>query len=106
MSLALLLDMAASGHGDRIALGTGADGLSLAGTARRAAGAASVVRERGGGCVAFVGRNGPAFPQVLFAAALAGVPFAPLNYRLGPEQLNELLGQLDRPVVVADDDYL
>ncbi len=54
----------------------------------------------------FVGRNGPAYPQVLFAAAAAAVPFAPLSYRLPPQLLHGLLAELANSLVVADDDYL
>jgi acyl-CoA synthetase (AMP-forming)/AMP-acid ligase II len=52
------------------------------------------------------GRNGPGYPQVLFAAAAAGVPFAPLNYRLSAGQLHELLAGLAGSLVVADAEYL
>ncbi len=106
MSLSLLLEMAASGHGDRIALGSRDGGDSFARLAATAAGGAAVLAPRQPGHVAFVGRNGPAFAPLTFAAALAGVPFAPLNYRLSGDGLCELLGELDRPFVVADDDYL
>jgi acyl-CoA synthetase (AMP-forming)/AMP-acid ligase II len=106
MSLALLLDMAASGHGDRIALGTRADGITFAELGTSAARGAAVIVAREPQHVVFVGRNGPAYPQLMFAAAFAGVPFAPVNYRLAKAQLAELLGELERPMVVADADYL
>jgi acyl-CoA synthetase (AMP-forming)/AMP-acid ligase II len=55
-----------------------------------------------GGALAFVGTNGVAFPVGVFAAAAAGVPFVPLNYRLSDDQLHDLVDRLDRPLVVAD----
>jgi acyl-CoA synthetase (AMP-forming)/AMP-acid ligase II len=38
----------------------------------------------------------------LFAAALAGVPFLPVNYRLGDAQLADVLGRQGSPLVVTD----
>ena len=106
MSIGMLLDMAASGYGERVALGSRTDGVSFAELARRAAGGASVAAQHGASQLAFVGRNGPAVPQLLFSAALAGIPFSPLNYRLSREGLAELVEQLDNPLLVADTDYL
>jgi acyl-CoA synthetase (AMP-forming)/AMP-acid ligase II len=98
--------MAASGHADRTALGCRADGVTFEAFARNVAGGAGVIARHDPHHVVFLGRNGPAFPQLLFAAATAGVPFAPLNYRLSREQLHELLTELDQPLVVADEEYL
>ena len=106
MSLTLLLDMAVSGHPDRIALGTRADGLTFELLGRNAAGGATALRRRGARHVVFVGRNGPCFPQLLFASAIAGIPFVPLNYRLSRDQLLEMIADLGGPVVVADDEYM
>jgi acyl-CoA synthetase (AMP-forming)/AMP-acid ligase II len=106
MSLSLLLDMAASGHADRIALGTRATGVTFGALASGAGGGATVIAEHGPAHLVFVGRNGPAYPQLMFAAAVAGVPFVPLNYRLAREQLHELLGELENSLIIADDAYL
>jgi acyl-CoA synthetase (AMP-forming)/AMP-acid ligase II len=107
MSIAMLLDMAKDAAGDRVAIGSKhGGGLAFQELAEAAAGGAALLKESGASRVAFVGVNGPAFPVLLFAAAIAGVPLAPLNYRLAKEQLHELLGELDSPYVVADSDYL
>jgi acyl-CoA synthetase (AMP-forming)/AMP-acid ligase II len=106
MSLSLLLDMAASGHADRIALGSRDDGVSFTELGARAAGGATVIAQHSPAHVVFVGRNGPAYPQVMFAAAMAGVPFAPLNYRLSKDQLHDLLGELENSLIIADADYV
>src|SRR4051812_12134240 len=103
--------MAAAGHADRTALGclhsgTSADGVTFETFARNVAGGATVIAGQDPRHVVFIGRNGPSFPQLLFAAATAGVPFAPLNYRLAREQLLELLAELEAPLVVADQEYL
>jgi hypothetical protein len=44
-------------------------------------------------------------PLLIFASARAGVPLTPLNYRLGPEVLRDLIGRLDDPLVVVDAQY-
>jgi acyl-CoA synthetase (AMP-forming)/AMP-acid ligase II len=50
-----------------------------------------------------VGVIGPLLPVALFGAAMAGVPAVPLNYRLTTAALDDLIGTLDAPLVVADD---
>jgi acyl-CoA synthetase (AMP-forming)/AMP-acid ligase II len=105
MTLLLPLEMAASGYGERIALGSRTGGVSFAALHDYALGGATVVRDQGPDHVVFVGRNGPGYAEVMFACAAAGVPFVPLNYRLAADQLGLLLRQLSRPLVVADEDY-
>jgi acyl-CoA synthetase (AMP-forming)/AMP-acid ligase II len=97
--------MAADGHGDRVALGSRDDGITFADLARRAAASAALVRAEGAKHLLFLGRNGPAVPQALFAAAWAGIPFTPVNYRLTPDRLARLAGRLDDPFVLADPQY-
>ena len=106
MSLTLLLEMAVSGHADRVALGTRAAGLTFDGLGRNAAGGATLLRRRDARHVVFVGRNGPGMPQLLFASAIADIPFVPVDYRLAREQLLEMIAGLDQPLVVADPEYL
>jgi acyl-CoA synthetase (AMP-forming)/AMP-acid ligase II len=107
MSIAMLLDMAKDAAGDRVAIGSKhGGGLAFEELAQAAAGGAALLRESGASRVAFVGVNGPAFPVMLFASAIAGIPLAPLNYRLATDQLHELLGELDKPYVVADAAFL
>jgi acyl-CoA synthetase (AMP-forming)/AMP-acid ligase II len=105
MALSLLLDMAVDAHPDRVAIGPAEGGLTYAQLQRAAAGGAAVIREHGARHVAFVGVNGPALPLLLFAAARAGVPFTPLNYRLSTEQLRAQVSELPAPLVVADAEF-
>jgi acyl-CoA synthetase (AMP-forming)/AMP-acid ligase II len=100
MNLLLLLDMAASGRGDAVAVVAGDEQLTVDELLRAAWAGAEVVQ--GATALAFVGTNGLAFPIGVFAAAAAGVPFVPLNYRLSDEQLHELLVPLGETVVIAD----
>jgi acyl-CoA synthetase (AMP-forming)/AMP-acid ligase II len=107
MSIAMLLDMAKDACDERTAIGSKhGGGLAFGELAEAAAGGAAVLRESGATRVAFVGVNGPAFPVLLFASALAGIPLAPLNYRLAQDQLHELLAELGTPFVVADAGFL
>ncbi|UGQ11603.1 AMP-binding protein [Yinghuangia sp. ASG 101] len=105
MGVGMVLDMAVSMFPDRTAVGSRDGGMTYAELAAAAAGGASVIREERVGHVVFVGVNGPALPVVTFAAALAGVPVAPLNYRLADDQLRDLIGQLASPIVVCDPAY-
>lgn len=102
----MLLDMASGAYGDRVAVGSRhGDGLTYEQLARTAAGGAGLIGASGAERVAFVGVNGPTFPVLLFAAAMAGRPISPLNYRLSGEQLREQLADLGSPYVVVDPDY-
>jgi acyl-CoA synthetase (AMP-forming)/AMP-acid ligase II len=102
MGIELILDMTSGALGGRIALGGRADGLTYGDLAAAADGGAAVLRASEARSVAFVGLNGPVLPALMFAAARAGVPLTPLNYRLPAEQLRTLLAELDNPYVVAD----
>ncbi|MGC9542158.1 class I adenylate-forming enzyme family protein [Streptomyces sp. UG1] len=88
MNIAVLLEMAASA-GDRPAVTEGGRSLSAAELQRLARHAADRFRDRT--AVLYLGPNHLAYPVALFGAALAGVPFVPLNYRLGDDQLGTLL---------------
>lgn len=100
MNLLLLLDMAAAGRGDEIAVQAGDDRLTAAELLTCAWAGAKFAA--GASALAYVGTNGLAFPIGLFAAAAAGVPFVPLNYRLSDDQLHDLLVPLGDVVVVAE----
>jgi acyl-CoA synthetase (AMP-forming)/AMP-acid ligase II len=88
--------------GDRVVVGLrdgGLTGAQLASRARR--GAAWLVEHEIPGVI-YVGVNDEGLPVALFAAAVAGVPFNPINYRLSDEQLAELIGRNPGWVVIAD----
>lgn len=106
MGIELVLEMAASTHPDRLAVGRREDGLTYRELSNLAGGGATVLATSNAKHLVFVGVNGPALPVLTFAAARAGVPLAPLNYRLSRQQLGELINQLENPLVVADDQYL
>ncbi|WP_067693660.1 class I adenylate-forming enzyme family protein [Nocardia jejuensis] len=101
MNINMILDMASSG-GDRTVVT--AAGRSLTATelhrlARRAAG-----RFRGHPAVLYLGVNHLAYPVALFGSVLAGVPFVPLNYRLGADQLGALVDRHPGALVLRSED--
>ncbi len=105
MGIEMVLDMATSVVPDRVAIGRRESGLTYAQLDEVASGGASVLKERGAEHLVFVGVNGPILPVLTFASAKAGIPIAPLNYRLATEQLRDLVAQLDTPLIVADPAY-
>jgi len=102
MNLTMVLEMAAEGFGDRAVVGRRADALTAARLRDLAAGGAAKVREAGADAIVYLAVNGPAFPVALFAASLAGVPLVPVNYRLGADQLGQLLANHPRALGIAD----
>jgi acyl-CoA synthetase (AMP-forming)/AMP-acid ligase II len=100
VNLLLLLDMAASSRGDAPVIKAGADVLTADELWRSAWGGAQLVH--GASALAYVATNGLGYPIGVFAAAAAGVPFVPLNYRLDHDQLHELLAPLGTTLVVAE----
>ncbi|WP_210588554.1 class I adenylate-forming enzyme family protein [Streptomyces sp. GESEQ-35] len=105
MNIATLLDMAVAGSPDRVAIGPRGSGVTCARLHRTAAGVAALVHRSGARELVFAGVNGPAFPVLLFGAALAGVPLVPVNYRLSAEALTDLLAHTEQPMVVADEAF-
>ena len=93
MHLSMLLDMACDGFGERTLVGRARNGMTAADLRRRARVGAALLRDQGAEALVYLDVNGPAYPVAMFAAAYAGVPLVPVNYRLGEEQLDYLLGQ-------------
>lgn len=105
MGIEMVLDMAASVNPDRLAVGPRGAGMTYGQLGDIASRGATVLAERDAAHLVFVGVNGPVLPVLTFAAARAGVPLAPLNYRLATDQLRDLVAQLERPLIVADPAY-
>ncbi|WP_330255016.1 acyl--CoA ligase [Nocardia sp. NBC_00565] len=108
MNLLTLLEMAAEGMPDRLAVGRirpgcpVPDGFTYPQLLDRARAGAEMLRARGVEEVVYLGVNGDDFAVVLFAAAWAGIPLVPLNYRLGHEQLVSVLAHHPNALVVSD----
>ncbi len=103
MTLLMLLEMIALAFGDRLAVGSAAQGLTYQQLHDRAGAGAEVIRGHGARHLAYLAASDEAFPVALFASAWAGVPFLPLSYRLSAEQIAALLARHDEVLVVADD---
>ncbi len=104
MHLTMLLDMAADGFGDRVAFGSRRGGLSYGALAARARRTASWAAGHGAERIGLVDVNSDAVPTLLYASAIAGVPFVPINYRLADEQLRDLLTRIAPAVVVVENE--
>lgn len=102
MNVSMLLDMAADGFGDRVVVGRTQDSLTAERLRELAIGGARRIRESDADAVVYLAVNGPAFQIALFAAARAGVPLVPVNYRLGAEQLDALLSNHPRALGICD----
>jgi acyl-CoA synthetase (AMP-forming)/AMP-acid ligase II len=103
VNVLLLLDMAAAARGEEVAVQAGNDRLTADELLQAAWRGARAIGDDAP-ALAYVGTNGLALPIGFFAAAAAGVPFVPLNYRLPADQLHELLAPLGDVVVVAAGD--
>ncbi len=106
MSIAELLVRAAAGHTGRPALTHAGRSLGYDELAGICGAGAAELAASGARTVVFIGVGSSAFPIAMFAAAYAGLPFVPLNYRLAPAALAELVGRVERPVVLADRAYV
>jgi len=100
MNIALLLEMAADGAGDRVALGPQSGGTSYAELLRLARNTAGWLASQKGERAALLDGNSPAVPLLLFGAAMAGGQFAPVSYRLPAGQLRAVLKRLAPGVLV------
>jgi long-chain acyl-CoA synthetase len=105
MSISLLLEMAASSNPDRTAVVSGETRLTTQELSDLADGGAGVIAASGAQHVAYVGVGGAMLPTLIFAAARAGLPFTPLNYRLSAEGIQTLIGRLPEPLVIVDSRY-
>ncbi|WP_108922119.1 class I adenylate-forming enzyme family protein [Mycobacterium montefiorense] len=105
MSISLLLEMAASSNPDRTAVVSGDLRLTTQELSDLADGGAGVIAESGAQHVAYVGVGGAMLPVLIFAAARAGLPFTPLNYRLSADGIQALIERLPQPLVIVDSRY-
>ncbi|GAA5065262.1 class I adenylate-forming enzyme family protein [Nocardia callitridis] len=105
MSISLLLEMAASSDQDRTAVVSDELRFTTGELSALADGGAGVIAASGARSVAYVGTGGAMLPLLLFAAARAGVPLTPLNYRLSGDRLRELIDRLPDPLLISDDEY-
>ncbi|MCX7282716.1 MAG: AMP-binding protein, partial [Novosphingobium sp.] len=99
MNIALFLEMAAEAAPDRVGLVCDNRRWTYGELLAGARGAAELIRKAGCSHVALLDESSEAAVFALFGAALAGVPYCPLNYRLADADLAALLGRI-RPALV------
>lgn len=101
MNLMMLLEMAVTGAGDRVAVKNGGDTLDYAQLMTGAAAVAQTLRQAGVEHLAMLDESSLALPLGLFGSAHAGLPFVPLNYRLTGGELESLLAQISPALLVT-----
>ncbi len=102
MNISLLLQMAADAGPERIGLVCEGRRWSYGELLRAARGAAEIFAANGASHVALLDESSEAAPIALFGAALAGIPYVPLNYRLADEDLAALIGRIAPACVIGD----
>ncbi|AHH19124.1 putative fatty-acid--CoA ligase [Nocardia nova SH22a] len=88
MNISMILEMAASAGNRQVIT---VDGRSLTAAQLLALARRAAAEFDGSSAVLYLGTSHLAYPVALFGSVLASVPFVPLNYRLGEQQLSALL---------------
>jgi acyl-CoA synthetase (AMP-forming)/AMP-acid ligase II len=104
MNIAMLLEMAAEDAPARVVVSGPRGGITASELLAHARRAAQRFTDAGVAHVALVDVNSAAVPIALFGAALAGVPFAPVNYRLTDAPLEAILDRLAPAMIIAGPD--
>lgn len=104
MNIALLLEMAAEAAPDRIALVCDGKRWTYGDLLAAARGSFELIQESGAEYVALLDESSEAAVIAVFGAALAGVPYCPLNYRLPDADLAALLGRISPALVIGDEE--
>jgi len=102
MNLMMLLEMAAQGMGDRVAVQCEGDRWRVEELFAGAGRLAARIRASGAQHVSVLDVSSPAVPLALFAASWAGVPFVPLSYRLTGQELDALIERVTPALLVTD----
>src|SRR4051812_47080329 len=98
MNIAMLLEMVAETVPDQRAVGA----LTYAELLSRANAGAGLVRDR----LVAIDTNSVAIPIGLFSAAIAGVPYVPVNYRLADEQLRAIVERAAPGTAIVEPDVV
>lgn len=104
MNIALLLEMAAEAAPDRVALVCDGKRWTYGDLLEAARGAFELIQESEAEYVALLDESSEASVIAVFGAALAGVPYCPLNYRLPDADLSALLGRVAPALVIGDEE--
>jgi acyl-CoA synthetase (AMP-forming)/AMP-acid ligase II len=102
MNISLILQMAADAAPDRIGLVCGDKRWTYGDLLKAAHGAANLITASGAAHVALLDESSEAAVIALFGAALAGVPYVPLNYRLADANLGPLVDRIAPALLIGD----
>src|SRR5262245_64532421 len=102
MNLMMLLEMAAAGMGERVAVQCEGERFTHAELFAGAGRLAARIRASGAERVSVLDVSSPAVPLALFASAWAGKPFVPINYRLTGPEVDALIERV-KPVLLVTD---
>lgn len=102
MNIAMLLQMAAEAFPDRRALTSGGRHYTCRDLYDGARAAARLLRDSGCAYASVLDTSSPAVPVALMGAAMSGLPYVPLNYRLADDQLDALLERIEPVYLIAD----
>jgi acyl-CoA synthetase (AMP-forming)/AMP-acid ligase II len=106
MNISLILQMAADTEPGRIGLVCDTRRWCYGDLLRAARGAALDILRSGCSHVALLDESSEAAAIALFGAAIAGVPYVPLNYRLPNADLGALLSRIAPAYVIGDADRI
>ncbi|HKI74814.1 MAG TPA: class I adenylate-forming enzyme family protein, partial [Pseudomonadales bacterium] len=104
MNISMFLQMAASACPDRDALTCDGRHYTYASLYKAATAAAHRFKASGAHYIALMDTSSPAVPVTLMGAALAGIPYVPLNYRLSQDQLLGLLSRIQPHLLILSDE--
>jgi len=104
MNIGILLQMAAEGLGDRIAIGDRTSGMTYSELYDQARASAAWIARAEGESLVLVDVNSEAVPSLVFGAAFAGKRFVPVNYRLADAKLRAIVARTAPCTVVVNDD--
>ncbi len=102
MNLMMILEMAAGAFGDRVAFQNGDDQLTYQQLFDASGALAASLDDGRTKHLAMLDVSTLALPIGVFGASWAGVPFAPLNYRLTDGELDLLIAQLHPGRLITD----
>jgi acyl-CoA synthetase (AMP-forming)/AMP-acid ligase II len=102
MNISLILQMAADAEPDRIGLVCDGRRWSYGALLKAARGAAEAIGKAGCAYVGLLDESSEASAIALFGAAIAGVPYVPLNYRLADADLAALLKRIEPAYLIGD----
>ncbi|MCV7149955.1 class I adenylate-forming enzyme family protein [Mycolicibacterium pyrenivorans] len=105
MNVSILLDMVVDGMGDRPLLGRKGQTYTASEVSALCDTAAASLTAQDVKALVYLDINGPCFTIALFAAARAGIPLVPLNYRQSTEQMAGLLAKHPGALVITSEQF-